>query len=542
MAYYNPRADTQSTDPSVLNPINHQGQGTPNGTDPKRKQPDWDTIYERTHDPNPPPPASRTAPPPAGGAGMPGFQDQYDFITNLLTGAQGRAAPQSTAVAPAALMQATGANLPAAVQAQQAAAAQAQQARASLAGPAAQAADSSFRGGQQTTADYLTRLMQGQDSAAAVQAKMQGSQLLAQQAALAASARPGMGGAAQRIAAQNQSNLGAQLESATLAAQLQERSAAATQLNALLGTARGQDLQNNEFNADQSNQNSRLNAQLGTQTGIANAGYGTQANLANMAAMNQMNQFNSAAQNERNSQDAQLQQQNSEFNTAQGNQLGQFNAGLAQQNNQFNTGAQLQQSGLNDQFTSNLLGQRLGLQGLQQGGQQFQQSLAQQRALAMLQNDTALTLGGKQTYQQILGGLGGAANTLLPWLMGRSGGGGGGGGDLLSNDGGFFGGDSSAGGFWGEGGGGGGGDYMSLIDDAFGYGGAAQLPSGYTRSPTGGIVMSDYMKGSGNGGGGGGPSVGGFAKGAAGGAAMGSMFGPWGTAIGAGVGGILSLF
>lgn len=530
MAYFNRRGDTQSTDPSALNPINHQGQGTPPGAGSKYQPPDWEKIYGINHNTDLPPPNQKSTPngSPSGG-GLAGYQDQYDFITNLLTGAQGRGAPQSTAVAPATLTQATGANLPAAVQAQAAAAAQAQQARASLAGPAAQAADSSFRGGQQTTADYLTRLMQGQDSAAAVQAKMQGSQLLAQQAALAASARPGQGGAAQRIAAQNQANLGAQLESSTLAAQLQERSAAAAQLSALLGTARGQDLQNNEFNADQSNQSSRLNAQLGTQTGIANAGYGTQANLANMAAMNQMNQFNSAAQNERNSQDAQLQQQNSQFNAAQGNQLGQFNAGLAQQNNQFNTGAQLQQSGLNDAFTNSLLGQRLGLQGLNQNGQQFQQSLAQQRALAMLQNDTQLTLGGKQTYQQLLGGLGGAANMLLPYLLGKGGGGGGG---VQDGFGGFFTGNYGDGSTP---------DYQSFLDDAFGYGsGAAQLPYGYSRSPTGGIInnLATDNGGGGSLGQGGAEAL----KYGSTGAALGSNFGPWGTAIGAGAGALYGFF
>ena len=465
------------------------------------------------------------------------FTDRNNLLASLLAGAQNAPAPQSAnatlapfasahsaALSPA--QQAAGVTLSPAAQAAGVAGPSAGRASAGSLGPAATSAESSFRGNQQDLINQLTNYATGKESVSQLNLAQAAQQNIASQMAMAAGARPGMGGLAQRAAAQNAGNIQTQLAQQSSIAGLQEREAAANQLQALLGTARGQDLSNNQFNAGQQNQQSQVGAQLGTQASIANAGNQTQASIAGQQLAGQLGMFNAGQSNQQSQAQAQLAAQLGMFNAGQGNaqslataqlaqQNSQFNAGaqnayganaaqLQQQGNQFNVGAQLQQTGLNQNYVGQLLGQQLGTQQLQQQGSQFGQTLAQNQqqftadlqqraALEALRNDTQLTINNRQPWQMALGGgLGGAA-TLLPFLLGK-------GGD--SN-----GGQSSLGGFMND---------------------------------WGGLDSSNFSQG--GGGGGGGPSLGGFAGGAASGAAMGSAFGPWGAAAGGVIGGIASLF
>lgn len=431
----------------LLNPQDAQQRVIPNGTQVNDHRTGHTYIKGGVNDPSYTPVTVQPTP---------GFDQRNDFINSML-GQTNRAAPQIAAPTVNPLATATGATLgpsqavqaaqlAAAAQAAGVAAPHAGQASATAIAPASVAADSAFRAQQQDTADYLQRLMNGQDSAAAVQAKMQSDQLLRQQAALAASARPGSAVAAGRIAAQNMGTMGAQLEGNTLAAQLQERASATGLLSQLLGTARGQDLDLSKFNADQSNQNSRLGAQLGTSASIANAGNTTSASIAGSQNATQLNMFNAGQKNDLAKTAAQLQQeasldtarradaaaqaraqleQNSgQFNASQTNAYNQYLAGLQEDASKANAGYSLQGQSQNDALLQGLLGQQLGTMGLQQQGNiagaqltAAQQMQIQQLLMQKYGIDTNAALAKDGGGDDVMNGILGGAKVALPFIL-----------------------------------------------------------------------------------------------------------------------------
>lgn len=150
-------------------------------------------------------------------------------------------------------------------------------------GPAAQAGDSSFAGDQHALVDRLRAQMNGEDSLSALQLRDATDSNIAQQRSLAASATPGNAAMMQRIAAQNigRTNQGYGAQAAQLG--IQERNAAANALGAVAAGARGQDQQNNQFNAAQQQQNNQFNA--GAQ--LQNRGQNDQYALGMTGAGNQ---------------------------------------------------------------------------------------------------------------------------------------------------------------------------------------------------------------------------------------------------------------
>lgn len=128
---------------------------------------------------------------------------------------------------------------------------------------APQAADSSFRGDQQALISRLRGQMSGQDSLSALQLRDATDANIAQQRSQAASASPGNAAMAQRLAMQNtgRMNQGYGAQAAQLG--IQERNAAANALAGVAQGARGQDQQNNQFNAGAQLQQQGLNDQYG---------------------------------------------------------------------------------------------------------------------------------------------------------------------------------------------------------------------------------------------------------------------------------------
>lgn len=197
------------------------------------------------------PPVTSVAPPPIAYDPTIGGMDQRQAqITALLGGAAGRQAPQSAAA---------------------------------MLGPAQTAQDSAFRDQQAGLANQLGRWTSGQDSVSRLQLNDALARNVAQQHALAASARPGQGAMAQRLAAQQAGQLGGNLAGQQAQAGIQERMAAGNALQGLLGTARGQDQTLGMFNTGQQNaqalaaanllqQNNQFNASAGLQqTGLNDA-------------------------------------------------------------------------------------------------------------------------------------------------------------------------------------------------------------------------------------------------------------------------------
>lgn len=375
-----------------------------------------------------------------GGAGggplqLPGYEDRKNVIKKQLDLAldPGRTVPKmegatiapfqqagSAQIAPAAqttvptLGAALTANAPRLGQAAQAGGVniRAGQAQASLVGPAAQAADSDFRGDQRSLVDALGRTMRGEDSIAAIQSKRMLETEQNRQMGLAQTARPGQAAMAQRTAAGNMGRIGTEMVGRTLEAQLAERKAATDALGSVVGQARGQDLSRETFNAGETNTNQRLNANLGTSTSVANAGNTTSASIAAGQVAGQIGIANAASKNDimktqggmdlstalanqaaGNTRDtdrarieadvgmantgqantvaghqADLTQQGRQFDVGADNTRQTTNAGLLQDTNKTNLAAQLQSRGMDDQSISTLLNLDLENAGGQQHG------------------------------------------------------------------------------------------------------------------------------------------------------------------------------
>lgn len=438
MAYYNPRSDTTTSHINPLDPLSHQGQsGDPahgGGLPDREDTQQW--LAQNTGQPvgmNQPTGTRQLIDQSL--YGVPNADALRQAMLQQYGNIQGQTPFTAQGAQMAPLQQALGVNIGPAAQSQAVQMGAAQRAAGVNLGPAAQSADSSFRQGQQDTASYLNDLMTGKNSAAAVNGQMQASQLMAQQAALAASARPGQGGMAQRQAAQSGANLGAQLNSNTLAAQLQERANAASQLNGLLGTARGQDLSNNQFNAGQSNQMALGQGQLNSATNIANMQSGNAYNLGVGNLQSQNDQFNAGQQNSQAQAQGTLNASNNQFNAGQGNTYAYNQANLGQQNNQFNATSQnTQQTAQNQALYNQMLAQLQLAQQQQQGG----------IANANNQNAYNMNLNNNRTQWDIANlnhvGVGsqllGAGAGALPWLAQQlsSSDGGNGGGGVVSDD------------------------------------------------------------------------------------------------------------
>jgi hypothetical protein len=118
--------------------------------------------------------------------------------------------------------------------------------QAGLAGAFADRGEAGFgrRGGQaDQTADYLGRVMRGEESVSREQLRQGLGQNVAAQQAMAAGARPGNAAMAARTAAMQAGRLGAGLSGQQAMAGIAERQAAAGQLGGLQTALRQQDLQ-----------------------------------------------------------------------------------------------------------------------------------------------------------------------------------------------------------------------------------------------------------------------------------------------------------
>lgn len=149
---------------------------------------------------------------------------------------------------------------------------------------APQSADSAqFRGYQNDLASRLMGQVNGQDSMANLALRQSTDQNIAQQRSMAAGAAPGNSAMAQRMAMQNIGNINQGFGSQAAMLGIQERNAAANSLAGLSGQARGQDLQNNQFNAGAQMQQTGMNDQAAAQARqqeLANAQLRQQGNLA----------------------------------------------------------------------------------------------------------------------------------------------------------------------------------------------------------------------------------------------------------------------
>lgn len=398
----------------------------------------------------------------AGGAGpfanqnysLANAQAQVDAATARANAAAGRAAPQSAATQIAPLVQSAGAQVQPTAQAGATQWNPLASAAASAVGPAAQgqaqlgqvsnAQNSAFAQQQSALAQMLSGYANGTTpSLAAAQAQQQSDANVRQQMALAASARPGNFGLAQRAGAQNIGNINTALAGQQNQAMLAERMAAAGQLGGVLQGARGQDQDISLANANAANQMSALNANLGTGANLANAAqqnqmsqFGAQLGQqnsqfnagqsnqysTNQAQANQQNaQFNAGAQNQNNQFGSTLGQQNNQYNASAANSYGLSAAQLAQQNNQFNTGASLQQTGLNDSAYNQAMANSLGVQQLNQNGQLGFGQLQNADYLGNLNSQTAIKVAGMQQPSAFTQAASGAAS-VLP-MLGAIGGG-----------------------------------------------------------------------------------------------------------------------
>src|SRR5215831_16705283 len=96
---------------------------------------------------------------------------------------------------------------------------------------------------QSALADMMQRYATGQESVSQLQLRQAADANIAQQMAMAASARPGQAQLAALTAAQNAGTINTQLAGQSALAGIQERAAAQNALSGLLGTTRGQNLQ-----------------------------------------------------------------------------------------------------------------------------------------------------------------------------------------------------------------------------------------------------------------------------------------------------------
>jgi hypothetical protein len=150
---------------------------------------------------------------------------------------------------------------------------------------APQAGESSFRNGQAQLLDRLQHQMNGTDSLAAEQLRQQAGQNVAQQQGFAASARPGGAQLASLTAATNAGQINQGLAGQQAMAGIAERNAATNAYGQAIGQARGQDLQNSQFNAGANLQQQGINQGWGAQQ-LQNAGMqqqGSEAYEANRA-------------------------------------------------------------------------------------------------------------------------------------------------------------------------------------------------------------------------------------------------------------------
>lgn len=171
------------------------------------------------------------------------------------------------------------------------------QAQGGAIGPYAQSGEGGFRQDQGALAAMLMRQAQGQDSMAAQQLRQYADQNIAQQQALAASARPGMGAMASRMAAQNAGRINQGLAGQTEMAQIAERLGASQALGGVLQGARGLDVNQSQFNAGMTNQQLLEQARLQQQNNQFNVGaYQNQTGMNDAAIMEMLRQRNQLAQ------------------------------------------------------------------------------------------------------------------------------------------------------------------------------------------------------------------------------------------------------
>lgn len=447
--------------------------------------------------------------------GVPGYADSAAAYNKQWTAAGGRQAPQSQGSVLAPLVQSAQTQLSPMQQASTATtdyarlgpAAQTGQvnigaagvASAGKLGPAAQAnttqaADSAFRNDQQNALSHFSNLMLGNDSIAGLQGKRLTDQAMSGQLSMAASARPGSTGMAQRLASQNMGKISGDMAGRTQEAQLAERNAAGQQVSQLSTNARGQDLglntfnagqlnQGSQFNAGQSNQQSQVGAQLGTQASIANAGNLTSRNIAQGNLQGNIGMFNTGQQNTMANNQADFQQRSMMANQAAANAGSQFNAGqvnqaamhqgtlnqatgrdnaaaanaygynqanLAQSNSQFNVSAQQNQQQVNDAAQNNYLKAIQSNQQMQQQGMMTYEQMINANRQAELNRQNALKLGqiaaqsnDPKVWERVLGVVGALGGAVIGGVFGGPAGaaaGGAAGGALGNAAGGFIGG------------------------------------------------------------------------------------------------------
>lgn len=416
MAYYNSRTDTQSTDPSVINPDNHRGQDPTTGVN-------WnDPRIQSINDRNRLVPAYQSTQPVGNMSlidqslyGVPGSDALKQAMLQQYGNIQGQTAYTAQGAQMSPMANSAGTNIGPAAQSQAVQMGPALQSAGVNIGPAAQSAESAFRQNQADLVGQLNKYATGQESVSQLQLRQNTDANIAQQMAMANSARPGQGAMAQRLAAQNAGMANTQLAGQAAVAGLQERQAAASQLNSLLGTARGQDLSNSQFNAGQSNQMAQAQGQITSAGNIANMQSGNTYNLGvgNMQAGN--NQYNAGQMNNQAQVQGSLNNQNNMFNAGQANNYSYNAANMAQNNQQFNATAQNTQQTAQNQALNNAMLVQLQLADQQQRGG---------IANANNQNASNMNLANNRTQWDIANlnhvGPGGQilnmGATALPWL------------------------------------------------------------------------------------------------------------------------------
>jgi hypothetical protein len=135
--------------------------------------------------------------------------------------------------------------------------------------------ESPFRDDQRQLADYLRGVMSGKDSMSQRQLQDATDRNVASQMSMAASARPGQGAMASRLAMQNAGRANQALAGQAAMAGIAERLGASSALGGMLGQMRGQDFQTGLANAQLGQQNRQANDEFYgklSQQEMANAG------------------------------------------------------------------------------------------------------------------------------------------------------------------------------------------------------------------------------------------------------------------------------
>jgi hypothetical protein len=308
-------------------------------------------------------------------------------------------------------------------------------------------ADRSALGGRQVSLiDYLENIARGgEESALTEQVRRETAAQEASQMSLAASASPAARAAAMRVGMQNIGRIQGAGASEVATRNLAAKTEARGLLSGLLGTARGQDIQESGREMEAINAARSLNAELGTRTNIAQgqiegqlgaAGIGAQATLgaaqigasadiarANLDAEMQARMFAAEAAENRAMKEAEYEQAVRMFGAEsaearalaeagfaheadierfrQGSADNRSQAELEQQAGQFGADLQYRYRTADDQQLINLIGQSTDLLGLLSQGQLAREQLSSQQLMQIQALASAWDIANLNSATQI---------------------------------------------------------------------------------------------------------------------------------------------